>query len=78
MLAAFVLPFFNIPLILKIIKRKSSKDISMVWAVGVWVGILIMAPTGFSSSDMVWRIFNYTNIVMFTAVLFTVLKYRHG
>ena len=32
--AAAVLPLFNIPLIIRIVKRKSSEDISLSWAVG--------------------------------------------
>ena len=78
MIGAVVLPFFNIPLIARIIKRKSSQDISLVWAIGVWVGILMMAPSGFTSSDIVWRVFNYTNIVLFTCVVIVTLKYRRG
>ena len=76
--AAIVLPLFNIPLILKIIKRKSSQDISLTWVIGVWVCILIMAPSGFQSKDIVWRTFNYVNIVLFTCVFITTLKYRNG
>ena len=36
LIASIVLPLWNIPLILKIIRRKSSRDVSMSWAVGVW------------------------------------------
>ena len=78
MIAAIFLPFFNIPLIVRIVKRKSSRDISLVWAVGIWVGIIMMAPSGIMSADPVWRTFNYTNIVFFTGVLVATLKYRKG
>lgn len=76
LLAAVVLPLFNIPLITKIIQRKSSNDISLVWCVGVWVCIVLMAPDGFTSDDLVWRVFNYVNVICFTGVMITVLKYR--
>ena len=76
MVAAIGLPFFNIPLIIRIIKRKSSEDISLVWAIGVWVGILMMFPSGIASSDPVWRTFNYINIVLFTCVMVVTFKYR--
>lgn len=76
--AAVVLPLFNIPLIFKIVQRKSSRDISLCWALGVWVCIVLMAPSGFTSEDVVWRTFNYMNIVLFTGVVFTTLKYRDG
>ena len=76
--AAAVLPLFNIPLIFRIVKRKSSEDISLCWALGVWVCILLMAPSGFTSADIVWRTFNYTNLLLFTGVVFVTLKYRNG
>lgn len=75
---AVILPFFNIPLIVKIIQRKSSRDISLVWALGVWSCIILMAPSAFNSPDKVWRTFNYVNIVLFTCVVITTLKYRKG
>jgi uncharacterized protein with PQ loop repeat len=53
--AAIILPLFNIPLIMKIIQRKSSADISLCWVLGVWICILLMAPSGFRSEDTVWR-----------------------
>jgi len=77
-LAAIVLPLFNIPLIMRMVKRKSSKDISLWWVFGVWTCILLMAPSSFQSEDVVWRFFNYNNILFFTAVVFTTIKYRKG
>ena len=74
--AAIVMPLFNIPLILKIIERKSSKDISLTWALGVWGCIVLMAPSGFFSVDIVWRAFNYVNFVLFTTVMVIVLRYH--
>lgn len=78
LVAAVSLPLFNIPLILKIIQRQSSKDISLTWALGVWICILLMAPSGFVSTDIVWKVFNIVNVIFFTAVVFTTLKYRQG
>ena len=76
--AAVAMPFFNIPLILKVIKRKSSKDITLVWVLGVWACIVLMAPSGFTSVDVVWRAFNYVNFVLFTTVMVIVVKYHKG
>ena len=78
LIAAVILPLWNIPLILKIIRRRSSRDISMAWALGVWVCIILMAPSGFRSTDVVWRTFNMINLVLFTAVVVTAIKYRNG
>lgn len=76
LIAGIILPLFNIPLITKIIKRKSSMDISLWWALGVWICIILMAPRAFTSEDVVWRIFSYINTFLFTLVVITVLKYR--
>ncbi len=78
LVGAVALPLFNIPLIAKIIKRKSSKDLSLTWVLGVWVCIILMAPSGLRSADIVWRTFNYSNVLFFTLVVFFALKYRHG
>lgn len=77
-IAAVILPLFNIPLIARIIKRRSSKDISIHWALGVWICFVLMAPESLRSPDIVWRVFSITNIILFTCVLAAVLIYRKG
>ncbi|MCK4823579.1 hypothetical protein KA005_47950 [bacterium] len=76
LIAAIILPLWNIPLIVRIIKRKSSEDISIFWALGVWTCFALMAPSGFVSSDTVWRTFNIVNFILFSAVVIIVLAYR--
>ncbi|OGW77493.1 MAG: hypothetical protein A3C51_00505 [Omnitrophica bacterium RIFCSPHIGHO2_02_FULL_46_20] len=76
LIAAIILPLWNIPLIVRIIKRRSSKDISIPWALGVWICFLLMSPEAFRSPDIVWRAFNVMNLILFTAVVSTVLIYR--
>jgi uncharacterized protein with PQ loop repeat len=78
LVASVVMPLFNIPLIIRIIKRRSSVDISLSWVLGVWVCALLMAPSGFTSQDIVWRSFNIVNLVLFTGVVAAVLYYRKG
>ena len=75
-IAAIVLPFWNIPLIVRVIKRRSSKDISIYWVLGVWICFLLMAPEAFRSPDPVWRAFNIVNLILFSAVVAVVLIYR--
>lgn len=74
--AAVILPLWNIPLIWKIVQRRSSADISLWWLLGVWTCILLMAPSGFRSADGVWRAFNVCNLIFFSAVVVVVLRYR--
>ncbi|OGW93446.1 MAG: hypothetical protein A3K16_03215 [Omnitrophica bacterium RIFCSPLOWO2_01_FULL_45_24] len=76
LIAAIILPLWNIPLIVRVIKRRSSKDISIPWALGVWICFLLMSPEAFRSPDIVWRAFNVMNLILFTAVVSTVLIYR--
>ena len=75
-IAAIVLPFWNIPLIVRVIRRRSSKDISIYWVLGVWICFLLMAPEAFRSPDPVWRAFNIVNLILFSAVVAVVLIYR--
>ena len=76
LIAAIILPMWNIPLIVRIIKRKSSSDISLYWVLGVWSCFILMAPEALKSTDPVWRVFNIVNLIFFTTVAVVVLIYR--
>ncbi len=77
-IAAAALPLFDIPLIVRIVKRKSSIDISITWIVGLWVCSVLMAPAAIlHSQDLVWKTFNIVNVVLLTAVLVAVIYYRN-
>lgn len=76
LIVSIILPLWNIPFILRIMKRKSSHDVSLSWAVGVWVCLVLIAPSGFTSRDTVWRTYNIANFISFSAVLVTVLLHR--
>jgi uncharacterized protein with PQ loop repeat len=75
-IASVALPLFNIPLILKIRKRGSSKDFSLTWVVGVWFCLLLMIPAVLISRDIVFKVFGIINFILFTAVAVYVFKYR--
>lgn len=76
LVSAVVLPFFNIPLIVRIIRRRSSQDISLVWAIGVWVCIIGMFPSSISSTDRIMVIYSIVNTVFFTATVAVVLYFH--
>ena len=76
LVAGFALPLFNIPLILHILKRKSSHDISLVWALGVWVCIVLMTPAALITQDMTFKVFGIMNIAFFSAVTLVTVIYR--
>lgn len=75
-IAAVVLPFWNIPLILRIYKRKSADDISLAWLVGVWVCVIAMLPSAIVSEDRAFKLLGIVNAFFFTCVFITVLKYH--
>lgn len=58
LVAAIALPLWNIPLIARIVRRRSSEDVSMYWAFGIWSCLLLMLPSGLVLGDIVWRVFS--------------------
>jgi hypothetical protein len=74
--ASVTLPLWNIPLILRIEQRKSSRDVSLAWCVGVWACLVLMLPSGLRSPDPVFRIFAVANLALFSGVLVQVVRYR--
>ena len=77
LVGAIILPLWNIPLIVRIWRRKSSKDLSIYWALGVWTCLLMMAPSAFTSKDPVWKVFSILNLAIFSIVVIFVLAYRN-
>lgn len=76
LIAAVLLPLFNIPFILTIIKSGSSKNVSISWAFGVWICLILMLPASIISADLVWQVFNILNLILFTLVVITVMVFR--
>ncbi|MBI4845100.1 MAG: hypothetical protein HY810_01265 [Candidatus Omnitrophica bacterium] len=76
LIAAVILPLWNIPLILRIIKRKSAEDISLYWAFGVWICLMLMFPQALTSKDIVWKTFSIANLILFSAVVATTVVFR--
>ena len=76
LVAAIVLPLWNIPLIKRIIKRKSSDDISLAWVLGVWTCLVLMFPAAVTSSDIIWKTFSIINVILFSAVMICTLVFR--
>ena len=76
MLSAVGMPLFDIPLIWRVMKRKSSEDISLVWTFGIWICILGMLPSSWVSPDPILKAFAVVNTVLFTAVVVAVVKYH--
>lgn len=76
LVAAITLPLWNIPLILQIRRRRSSKDVSVAWTFGVFACLLVMLPGGLRSPDPVYRAFTLVNAVLFSGVVAAVLRYR--
>jgi len=76
LIAAIVMPLWNIPLIIRIHRRKSSRDISLTWALGILACILLILPSALVSPDVIFRVFSLLNTVLFGAVVIQVIRYR--
>ena len=76
MVSGVLMPFFNIPLIMRIVRRRSSEDISLAWVIGVWCCVLGMVPASLISSDVVLYTFGIVNVIFFSGVLLAVLYYH--
>ncbi|MBU1062345.1 MAG: hypothetical protein KJ952_06490 [Candidatus Omnitrophica bacterium] len=77
LVASIVLPLWNIPLIVRIIKRRSSNDISVHWAIGIWVCLLAMFPSGIKSDFIVWKVFTICNLLLFSGVVVCTLFFHN-
>jgi len=76
MVSAVAMPFFDIPLIVRVVRRKSSQDISLVWTFGIWACIVGMLPASLVSADPILKAFGIVNVVLFTAVVVAVVMYH--
>lgn len=74
--AGVAMPMFNIPLVVRIYRRKSCDDISLAWLFGVWSCMLLMLPSALTSPDIVLKLFGISNVLLFSAVVFVVMYYR--
>ena len=77
LVASIVMPLWNIPLIIRIIKRRSSNDISTAWAIGIWACLLAMFPSGLRSDFLVWKVFAIANLSMFSIVLLVTILFHN-
>lgn len=75
-LTSIALPLFNVPLIVRLVRRKHSADFSLVWAVGVWACMVLMMPQALRSTDIAFKIFGIMNVLFFSVVAFLIVKYR--
>jgi len=74
--AALALPFFNIPLVLRMMKTKSSKDLSIIWVLGIFFCLLAMEPAALLSEDLMFKTFATANLLLFSVVTFFVFYFR--
>lgn len=76
MRSGIIMPLFNVPLILRIIRRRSSADIRLLWVIGVWSCVMAMLPSSMQPPDPVLVVFGIINSLFFSAVFFTVLYFH--
>ncbi|HEX9453002.1 MAG TPA: hypothetical protein VGA27_01550 [Candidatus Binatia bacterium] len=76
MISGVIMPCFNIPLIVRIIRRRSSEDISLVWVVGAWICVMGMVPQSLQPPDSVLMTFGNVNGLFFTGVFVSVVIFH--
>lgn len=76
LIGSVVMPLWNIPLIIKIRRRRSADDLSLSWLWGVWACIAVMLPWGIITTSIVLKAFSIVNFALFSCVVFIVMKYR--
>ena len=76
MTSSIALPLFNIPLMARIIRRRSSADLSLIWVLGVFFSLVGMTPAGCQSPDMIFKVFTLINVVLFAGVTFSAVYFR--
>ncbi|MBI2066865.1 MAG: hypothetical protein HYW02_06835 [Deltaproteobacteria bacterium] len=76
LVASITLPFFNIPLMIRMVKRRSSEDLSLIWVVGVFSCLLAILPTAWLSTDFVFKVFSIVNVLLFSGVVVLALFFR--
>lgn len=77
-IAGAAMPMFNIPLIVRIWRRRSCDDISLSWLFGVWGCMLLMLPSSLVSQDFVLKVFGICNVVFFSGVVLVVMYFRRN
>jgi hypothetical protein len=74
--SGILMPLFNLPLMLRIIRRRSSEDISLVWVVGVWICVMGLLPSSLQSPDRILFAFGVVNALLFSGVFLSVLYFH--
>lgn len=74
--SSIALPFFNIPLMIRLYRRKSSEDLSLTWVLGVFFCLGGMLPDALESTEFTYKVFAIINLAFFSGVTFMVLYYR--
>jgi uncharacterized protein with PQ loop repeat len=77
-LAGVFMPVWNLPLIVRIVRRKTSQDISLAWLWGVELCTLLMLPSALRSHELLLKAFGISNALFFSGVVIAVLRYRQS
>lgn len=76
LISSIILPLFNIPLMMRMVQRKSSEDLSLIWVLGVWFCIVGTFPAAMVSADKIFKIYQIINVTFFSGVAFLAVYYR--
>ncbi len=74
--SSMVVPLFHIPLILKLYKKKSSQEWSVISVCGFWISTLGIQPWAMMTSDKALTILNSLSLLFISVEVVLVLRYR--
>lgn len=73
---SILMPLFNIPMIVRIIRRKSSQDFSLVGAAGLFSCMLLMLPQALRSEEISFKLLNFISVIVFGILIVSIIRYR--
>lgn len=76
LIIGIILPFFNIPLIYRITKRRSAEDVSLVWSLGILVCFILMQPHAVIGGEKIFALFNTINIFFLIIMNIQILRFH--
>ena len=74
--AAFLTSFSMVPLIIRLIKLKESKDVSLTMTIALCLGVLLWLICGFAIKDMPVIVANGVAFCVLCTTVVLVIKYR--
>lgn len=77
-ICSMIVPVFHIPLIMKLVRKKSSQEWSLLSVIGFWIATLGIQPWALMTDDRALTILNTLSLMFISVELVLVIKYRRN